>query len=466
MLNPLVWSGFAAGPMSLYTVEQLELIRRLKNTGISLEAVVDAFTAINTIKSELDAAMTQSAALAYLSPATSAAPAAAAAAAAASVSEPPTPSPVLVPASMPGPSLVPVQQAPAPVPTTPVHLVPNSIETTLASLMPSPAAVSSSMFLALQGSPLPLAPPSSMLHNSLAAAIAATQQAAAAAAAAQQQQQQQPRLQTPPTPAPSNPSANAASTSGEVELEDFMSQGEEGCIADMKSFITHYSLRQTTVAMMTGVSQPYISKLLNGNHRELSLRCRKNIYCWYLNCRRHPEKLTTTCFRYVFRPVLLRLLDQFFTETPFPDTQRRQEIANACNAALQQDKKGVQLMPKEVVSPQVVSNWFANKRKELRRKTDPRYQEPLIGMHPALIEMLEAGSGSVPEPSDNGSASPGDDDTMDCMELSTPTEPSATVPRQQFPPPGFGIFEALGLAVPGSLYQPVKSEALEIKDQF
>lgn len=31
-----------------------------------------------------------------------------------------------------------------------------------------------------------------------------------------------------------------------------MSQGEEGCIADMKSFITHYSLRQTTVAMMTG----------------------------------------------------------------------------------------------------------------------------------------------------------------------------------------------------------------------
>lgn len=87
-------------------------------------------------------------------------------------------------------------------------------------------------------------------------------------------------------------------------------------------------------------------------------------------------------------------------------------------------------------------------------------------MHPALIEMLEAGSGSVPEPSDNGSASPGDDDTMDGIELSTPTESSATVPRQQFPPPGFGIFEALGLAVPGSLYQPVKSEALEIKDQF
>lgn len=70
-----------------------------------------------------------------------------------------------------------------------------------------------------------------------------------------------------------------------------MSRGEEHCIADMRAFITQFSLRQTTVATMTGVSQPYISKLLNGNHRELSLRCRKNIYCWYLNCRRHPEKL-------------------------------------------------------------------------------------------------------------------------------------------------------------------------------
>jgi hypothetical protein len=36
------------------------------------------------------------------------------------------------------------------------------------------------------------------------------------------------------------------------ELDDFMSQGEEACINDMKQFITQFSLRQTTVAMMTG----------------------------------------------------------------------------------------------------------------------------------------------------------------------------------------------------------------------
>ena len=111
---------------------------------------------------------------------------------------------------------------------------------------------------------------------------------------------------------------------------------------------------------MTGVSQPYISKLLNGNHRELSLRCRKNIYCWYLNCRRHPEKLAsfladpTTRLetngdgelipqrreRYVFRPVLLRVLEGFFAQTPFPDLSRRIDIATVCNQILQAEKKG------------------------------------------------------------------------------------------------------------------------------
>uniref|UniRef100_A0A183BUW7 Homeobox domain-containing protein n=1 Tax=Globodera pallida TaxID=36090 RepID=A0A183BUW7_GLOPA len=173
------------------------------------------------------------------------------------------------------------------------------------------------------------------------------------------------------------------------ELDEFMARGEEQCIHAMRAFITQFSLRQTTVATMTGVSQPYISKLLNGNHRELSLRCRKNIYCWYLNCRRHPEKLAmfmqdpctrleTTAEgelvpqrreRYVFRPVLLRVLEAYFQESAFPDIAKRVEIANACNAHLQMDKRGAQLMPKEVVTPQVIANWFANKRKEMRRRT-------------------------------------------------------------------------------------------------
>ncbi|VDK60809.1 unnamed protein product [Gongylonema pulchrum] len=110
--------------------------------------------------------------------------------------------------------------------------------------------------------------------------------------------------------------------------------------------------------------------MLNGNHRELSLRCRKNIYSWYLNCRRHPEKLSSFLAdpstrletngdgelipqrreRYVFRPILIRILEGFFAQTPFPDLNRRIEIATACNQALQIDKKGTAKVLKKFFS--------------------------------------------------------------------------------------------------------------------
>lgn len=173
------------------------------------------------------------------------------------------------------------------------------------------------------------------------------------------------------------------------ELEEFIEKGEENCINDMRQFITQLSLRQTTVAQMTGVSQPYISKMLNGNHKELSLRCRKNIYSWYLNMKKHPEKLSSYLSdplirletntdgelipqrreRYVFRPILIKILESFFLEAPFPDYAKRMEIAAVCNKALLKEKNGNDLLNKEIVSPQVVANWFANKRKEMKKKT-------------------------------------------------------------------------------------------------
>lgn len=44
--------------------------------------------------------------------------------------------------------------------------------------------------------------------------------------------------------------------------------------------------------------------------------------------------------RYVFRPVLLRILEAYFQKSPFPDGAKRAEIAGACNAHLQMDKRG------------------------------------------------------------------------------------------------------------------------------
>ncbi|KAJ1363672.1 hypothetical protein KIN20_023586 [Parelaphostrongylus tenuis] len=110
--------------------------------------------------------------------------------------------------------------------------------------------------------------------------------------------------------------------------------------------------------------------------------------------------------RYVFRPILIKILEGFFTQSPFPDLNKRVEIASACNQVLQIEKRGVALMPKEVVSPQVVANWFANKRKELRRRNQEA-SEQVIGIttsqpstpaHFANEEATSSGIGSTPSP--------------------------------------------------------------------
>ncbi|KAL6732600.1 hypothetical protein Aduo_003345 [Ancylostoma duodenale] len=113
--------------------------------------------------------------------------------------------------------------------------------------------------------------------------------------------------------------------------------------------------------------------------------------------------------RYVFRPILIKILEGFFAQSPFPDLNKRVEIATTCNQVLQIEKRGVGLMPKEVVSPQVVANWFANKRKELRRRSQeaseqaaavagPATSQPTTPAHPANEEATSSGVGSTPSP--------------------------------------------------------------------
>ncbi|PIO69963.1 homeobox domain protein [Teladorsagia circumcincta] len=114
--------------------------------------------------------------------------------------------------------------------------------------------------------------------------------------------------------------------------------------------------------------------------------------------------------RYVFRPILIKVLEGFFTQSPFPDLHKRVEIATACNQVLQIEKRGVGLMPKEVVSPQVVANWFANKRKELRRRSQEASEQttavagPASGSQPhtpgqaGTEEATSSGVGSTPSP--------------------------------------------------------------------
>uniref|UniRef100_A0AC34FIJ0 Homeobox domain-containing protein n=1 Tax=Panagrolaimus sp. ES5 TaxID=591445 RepID=A0AC34FIJ0_9BILA len=385
-------------PSPMFTVEQLELIRRLRMTGISADAVLEAFNTLEKFESEMDPNRIQTIALAALmgnnNNNNSSSNNQATTTSTKSLFSNDSP---LSTSNLELNHQLSQQQSQQ---QQQQILSQNVLSTTSPTLLQQ---LSSQAFGAIPstGCLPPLSTPSFMTSNNSSClsegsnkgspalspdrcpltfpSTAATIAAAANAVA----NSQDLSIFGHPTSTSSTPSTSSSSVSRPIrsqrtpmkeittlddptELEDFMQQGEEGCINDMKQFITQFSLRQTTVAMMTGVSQPYISKLLNASFlQDPSTRLETN---------GDGELVPQRRERYVFRPILIKILETFFAETPFPDYNKRAEIASACNSALQMDKKGVGLMPKEIVSPQVVANWFANKRKEMRRRSN---EEPM-----------------------------------------------------------------------------------------
>ena len=103
-------------------------------------------------------------------------------------------------------------------------------------------------------------------------------------------------------------------------------------------------------------------------------------------------------------------------------------------------------MPKEVVSAQVVSNWFANKRKEIRRKTNQSSAESL-GYSQAFLEQIEshAANAMSAAPSSEGGLSPTRDDHSVSPPEAARIQAQAQYSLANLPPPDMRVFEALGI---------------------
>ncbi|KAK2148616.1 hypothetical protein NP493_3173g00003 [Ridgeia piscesae] len=70
--------------------------------------------------------------------------------------------------------------------------------------------------------------------------------------------------------------------------------------------------------------------------------------------------------RFVFRPNHLEILDRAFQEDSYPSHERREAISKECNAVTE----AIVCRPltdKERVTGQILSNWFANKRKDMKK---------------------------------------------------------------------------------------------------
>ncbi|RWS14573.1 homeobox-containing protein 1-like protein [Dinothrombium tinctorium] len=190
---------------------------------------------------------------------------------------------------------------------------------------------------------------------------------------------------------PSITTQSSQSTKGVItydetpELRLFKLKGEAAILDEIRSFVSTYNIRQNMIAEMTRISQGYISRFFRGEGDEMSERAKNLIYLWYLECRSNPQKLQE-CLgnknilsesgdlipirreRFLFNKVHLEVLEKFFDENPYPDSERKELIAEACNVALER-KTGRKLRASDKVTALVVNNWFNNKRKELKAKS-------------------------------------------------------------------------------------------------
>lgn len=139
-----------------------------------------------------------------------------------------------------------------------------------------------------------------------------------------------------------------------AELMEFKKKGESAMLMEIRSFVAKYNIRQNMLAEMTGISQGYISRFFRGEGQDISERARNLIYSWYLNFRRNPTKILQCCpmtvgdrkmisesgdllpirrDRFIFRKQHLHVLEQYFAENPYPDSHTKEQIAEECNSA-------------------------------------------------------------------------------------------------------------------------------------
>ncbi|XP_058485275.1 homeobox-containing protein 1-like isoform X2 [Solea solea] len=168
---------------------------------------------------------------------------------------------------------------------------------------------------------------------------------------------------------------------------------------EIKSFLANRRISQAVVAQVTGISQSRISHWLLQQGSDLSEQKKRAFFRWYqleksnpgatLAMRAAPLALEEVMdwpqapptfgaapagfrlrrgSRFTWRKECLAVMESYFGDNQYPDEAKREEIANACNAVIQ--KPGKKLSDLERVTSLKVYNWFANRRKDIKRRAN------------------------------------------------------------------------------------------------
>ncbi|KAF7664327.1 hypothetical protein LDENG_00180440 [Lucifuga dentata] len=182
------------------------------------------------------------------------------------------------------------------------------------------------------------------------------------------------------------------------KVEELMRRDSSMVKEEIKAFLGNRRISQAVVAQVTGISQSRISHWLLQHGSDLSDQKKRAFYRWYtlekttpgatlnmrpaplpleeMEWRQTPPPLSTAPgtfrmrrgSRFTWRKECLAVMESYFNDNQYPDEAKREEIANACNAVIQ--KPGKKLSDLERVTSLKVYNWFANRRKEIKRRAN------------------------------------------------------------------------------------------------
>ncbi|XP_015911265.1 homeobox-containing protein 1 isoform X2 [Parasteatoda tepidariorum] len=174
------------------------------------------------------------------------------------------------------------------------------------------------------------------------------------------------------------------------ELDELKKKGEMAILSEIRNFVMRYNIKQTMIAEMTKMSQAYVSRFFRGDIQDMSDRTKNAFYMWYLTCKNNPWKLTQLCpnsgvkrmvsesgdliplkrERFTFKAAHLAVLERYYEKDPYPDSQTREQIVDECNKAVERSVRisDRPLAERERVTLPVVNNWFNNRRKEAKKQ--------------------------------------------------------------------------------------------------
>uniref|UniRef100_G3TSJ2 Homeobox containing 1 n=1 Tax=Loxodonta africana TaxID=9785 RepID=G3TSJ2_LOXAF len=182
------------------------------------------------------------------------------------------------------------------------------------------------------------------------------------------------------------------------KVEELMRRDSSVIKEEIKAFLANRRISQAVVAQVTAITEKRLGPWLDSLVLLAQQVGSAFYFKWYLNTKCNPGatlsmrpapipvedpewrqtpppvSATPGTFRlrrgsrFTWRKECLAVMESYFNENQYPDEAKREEIANACNAVIQ--KPGKKLSDLERVTSLKVYNWFANRRKEIKRRAN------------------------------------------------------------------------------------------------